>query len=85
MIGPTDKAKKILDAVETATDQGIAQDLKENGKRVIIWRELANHEAQIGYDTESTEEALEFYPITKAEIRKEWPEYMDYCRKYDLF
>ena len=37
--------KEFFAKFNNITKEGIAQDIKENGKQKIIWRELGNHEA----------------------------------------
>ena len=81
MICPKDTTEELLKGLENINKLGIEKDVKENGIKAIIHRELANHEAQITYSIEDTVYALSGYPITKDDIRAEFREYMDYCVK----
>ena len=85
LVAPKENAKTILNEVEKATDKGIAKDVKENGIKAIIWRELANFESQINMSCEDTINALKYYPITEDEIKAEFKLYMAHCVKHDLF
>ena len=62
-----------------------AVDLAENGRREIIWRELASHEAQLTLDITSTADALEGYGITREEVAAEWDAYLRHCVENDFF
>lgn len=77
--------KKLIDGLDAIQEAGIKQDIEDNGKKKIIHRELANHEAQITYDLEDTARALTGYGITDDELKAEFNKYMDYCRENDLF
>ena len=74
-----------LNDFDKAHAQAVQQDINDNGKKAIIWRELANHECQINIDPQPCIDYLEIYPITEQEIRKEFPTYMEYCIENDLF
>ena len=76
---------KLADGLNSIQAAGIKQDIKENGIKAIIHRELATHEAQITYDITDTVDALEGYGITEDQIRAEFSEYLDYCNKHDCF
>ena len=71
--------------IEAAIDAYRAADLAENGKTEIIWRELANHEAQLTHDIQDTVAALQGYGITREEVKAEWPAYLRRCVENDLF
>lgn len=71
--------------IEAAIDAYRAADLAENGKAKIIWRELANHEAQLTHDITPTVEALQGYGITREEVKAEWAGYLRHCVENDLF
>lgn len=63
-----------------------AADLAENVRReMIIWRELANHEAQMTLDITSTADALEGYGIIREEVAAEWDAYLRHCVENDFF
>ena len=66
--------EKLINELDEIYNKGIQQDLEENGKRNIIVRELANHEAYYTYDIAQTVEKLEKYPITEEEIQKVFDE-----------
>ena len=72
------------DLAEVSKDN-IIFDLETNGKKKIIHRELANHEAQITISIDNTCDALEGYGITREEVQAEFSVYMDHCREHDLF
>jgi len=85
MIAPVEHAKTVMTEIIAIGEAYRKNDLSENGKKKIIHRELANHEAQITGDIDDTVDALEGYGITRAEVQAEFGEYMDYCIKHDLF
>lgn len=85
MICPTDRADQLQRDITAAIDAFHAADLGENGKAKIIWRELANHEAQITMDITDTVEALAGYGITREDVKAEWPAYWKHCVENDLF
>lgn len=85
LICPSDNAKTLTDALKSINEAAIKQDMVENGKKAIIWRELANHECQISGHPEACLEKLAGYPITKEEILKEWPAYYDHCVENNYF
>ena len=69
LICPEDNALQLVNAIMAVGNNGIQQDLAENGKEAIIRRELYNHEAFYTGDIESTVDALQNYPITEEEVR----------------
>lgn len=85
MVCPTDNVEAMMTELDAAIDAYHTADLAENGKTKIIWRELANHEAQIGRDITATVEALEGYGITREEVAAEWPAYWRHCVEHDYF
>jgi hypothetical protein len=71
MITPTENVKEVIETMHQIIQDGMDQDIKENGHQAIILRELQNHEAFYTNDTEETIEALKDYPgITKQDITK---------------
>ncbi|OEF77678.1 hypothetical protein OA5_16955, partial [Vibrio cyclitrophicus 1F111] len=44
LICPVDNAKQLMTRLDSIAQEGIAEDIKENGKKAIIRRELFNHE-----------------------------------------
>lgn len=85
LICPKGKAAWLFEQLENIFKTSVEQDMAENGKKAIIHRELANHEAQITGDVEETVAALEGYPITVEEIQAEYPEYYQKCVDNDWF
>lgn len=71
--------------LKSISKKSIEKDIKENGMKNIIWRELSNYEAQISNDIDDTVEALEHYGITREEIEKEYKNYFEHCVENDLF
>jgi len=69
LICPTDNADKLMGDLERIAEEGIKQDIKENGIEAIIERELDNHEVQITRDISDTVSALDGYGITEEQIR----------------
>ena len=74
-----------LKEFEKAYDEAIKLDMKENGSKKIIWRELGNYEFQISRDIEPVLDALDLYPISIEEIGKQVKPYITYCNKHDLY
>ena len=70
--------KEFFAKFNNITKEGIAQDIKENGKQKIIWRELGNHEASYTGSAKQTIDALEGYDFTVDEIRAEFRLYHDH-------
>ena len=85
MVCPEGHVAEMTAEIEAAIKAFHAADLAENGKAKIIWRELANHEAQITHDITDTAEALKGYGITREEVAAEWPAYLRHCVNNDLF
>ena len=85
MITEKENAKTLIEGLNNIQNEGIKQDVKDNGIKAIIWRELANHECQINYSCEPVIDALAGYPITEDEIKTEFKPYMAHCVKHDLF
>ena len=77
--------ENFLSEFGAAVEQFRKDDIAENGKKKIIWRELSNHECQISMDISNAVKALEGYGITKVEDGQEWKEYFNYCVDNDLF
>jgi len=85
LICPTNNVEKLMDELEKISENGIKQDIKENGIKNIIHRELANHEAQITRNIDDTVDALIDYNITREQIADEYKEYLKLCVKNDWF
>ena len=69
LICPVENAKKLLDDISTAHENGVKQDITENGIDNIIIRELANHEAYYTGDITSTVDALACYNVSEQAVR----------------
>lgn len=69
LIAPKENAKAVFEGLDKAHTEGIAQDLKENGKDAIIKRELSNHECYYVMDPMNCKDALAGYGVTDDEIR----------------
>jgi len=85
LICPADKVDALIKRIEEIVQEAIKQDVAENGKKNIIWRELANHECQIVGAPAACIEKLEGYPITEDEIRTEWKAYYNHCVENNYF
>lgn len=68
LICPVDNAKQLMIRLDSIAQEGIAEDIKENGKKAIIRRELFNHECFYTNDICDCVEKLEGYGITYDEI-----------------
>ncbi len=85
MLVPTANVKQFLIDFENVAESNIKKDIKENGIKKIIWRELANYEAQISMDITDTVEALKSYGISRKDIAKQYKAYFNNCIELDLF
>ena len=85
LIAPKKNAKILLEQFDLAMQNGIVQDVEENGVKNIIWRELANYECQIVNNCRDVIEALKEYPISENDILNEFKAYMQHCIEHDLF
>ncbi len=83
LICPKGKQKQLTEDMNSASNNIIKEDLKKNGKKKIIHRELANHEASYTYSIEQTVEALEGYGITREEVQAEFRPYLDAHYKWE--
>ncbi|CAK2046436.1 BCTnown [Vibrio crassostreae] len=68
LICPTDNVRQLMIRLYSIAQEGIAEDIKENGKKAIIRRELFNHECFYTNDICDCVEKLEGYGITYDEI-----------------
>ncbi|MGF1916686.1 hypothetical protein L4D17_24630 [Vibrio splendidus] len=68
LICPVDNAKQLMTRLDIIVQEGIAEDIKENGKKAIIRRELFNHECFYTNEICDCVEKLEDYGITYDEI-----------------
>ncbi len=85
LLVPTANVKQFLIDFENVAESNIKKDIKENGIKNIIWRELANYEAQISMDITDTVEALKSYGISRKDIAKQYKAYFNNCIELDLF
>ena len=85
LICPVNNKQLMQAELDIAIKKHEEKDMAENGKKKIIWRELANYECQISYDISDAVAALGSYGITKDEIQSEWPAYMQHCIDNDYF
>ncbi len=70
MLCPKENAGALVTELDTIYRECIAEDIAENGLNAIIRRELNNHEAYYTRDLQSTQDALEDYPVTADDIRR---------------
>ncbi|MBD3612944.1 MAG: hypothetical protein HUJ13_11160 [Hydrogenovibrio crunogenus] len=85
LICPKDNAKQLYQDMKADNQRVIEEDLAKNSRKDIIWRELANHEAQITNSIDDTVDALDGYGISEAEIAEEYKVYFAHCVEHDLF
>jgi hypothetical protein len=85
LIGPKENAQKIADGIEAVTKGGIADEIATKTPKEIMWDAFANYECQIVGSPNDAIDALENYPFTEKEIKKEFGAYWDYCVDNDLF
>lgn len=65
---PKENAKAFIEEHHNVVNEGIAEDIAENGIDGVILRELDNHEAYYTGDATSTVESLEGYPVTREQV-----------------
>ncbi|MEZ8013956.1 MULTISPECIES: hypothetical protein [Vibrio] len=70
LICPVDNAKQLMTRLDSIAQEGIAEDIEENGKKAIIRRELFNHECFYTNDICDCVESLEGYGISYDEVYK---------------
>ncbi|WP_213866071.1 DUF7659 family protein, partial [Vibrio crassostreae] len=68
LICPVDNAKQLMTRLDSIAQEGIAEDIEENGKKAIIRRELFNHECFYTNDICDCVESLEGYGISYDEV-----------------
>ena len=85
LYAPKKSYKQLAKAINKASQDHRKRDLKNNGIKKIIWRELANYECQIIDDPSDCIEALKPYGITEEQIRSEYSAFWDDCVKNDYF
>ena len=86
LVVPRANAKELIKDIEKGADDAIEEDLKNNGEDKIIWRELANHEAQLTMSIDDTMRALAGYGIKREKVQRMYEgEYLDYCVDNNYF
>ncbi|CAH6836411.1 conserved hypothetical protein [Vibrio chagasii] len=65
---PVDNAKQLMTRLDSIAQEGIAEEIEENGKKAIIRRELFNHECFYTNDICDYVEKLEGYGISYDEV-----------------
>lgn len=70
MICPRENTKLLVDGLEDIHKKGIEFDLRDNGRKKIIERELSNHECFYTGDIEDCVDTLKDYGITEQEISR---------------
>ena len=85
LICPSENVEKFIIKSDLIFKEGIKKDIKEHGKKRIIWRELGNYETQINGELDTVYDVLKDYNITEEEIKKEFKKYYEYCIREDLF
>ncbi|CAK3013825.1 BCTnown [Vibrio crassostreae] len=68
LICPVDNTKQLMTRLDSIAQEGIAEDIEENGKKAIIRRELFNHECFYTNDICDCVEKLEGYGIFYDEV-----------------
>lgn len=76
IIVPVSAVKELIADINKATIQTVLDDKQTSTNKEIIWRELANHEAQYSGCIDSTVDALQGYEITREDVQAEMAEYM---------
>jgi hypothetical protein len=82
---PRANAKALIYGLKEIRVKAIQQDLKENGRKAIIHRELGNYECQITNDITEARDVLEDYGITEKDILNEYREFFQNCIDNDYF
>lgn len=68
LICPVDNAEQLMTRLDSIAQEGIAEDIEENGKKAIIRRELFNHECFYTNDICDCVEKLEGYGMSYDEV-----------------
>lgn len=85
LIVPKGSEEDLINGLDQIREEGIKQDILENGKSAIIQRELGNHEAQITLDIDPTLKALDGYGITREEVEEGFKIFFKKCKKNNWF
>lgn len=70
LICPADNCKRLHEGLKLVNDNGIKQDIEENGMTAIIKRELNNHESFYTGDTESCIDSLRGYGFSDEQVNE---------------
>ena len=68
MIAPKENFKTLVQEIDKIYEDGIKQDIEENGIESIIKRELSNYECNYTGEIEDAVDALEDYGITYDDV-----------------
>ena len=68
MVCPKDNYNQLIKEMNEIYDEGVKQDIAENGLDNIIKRELANYECDYTGNIEDAVEALEDYGVTHEQV-----------------
>ncbi len=68
LICPVDNTEQLMTRLDSIAQEGIAEDIEENGKKAIIRRELFNHECFYTNDICDCVEKLEGYGMSYDEV-----------------
>lgn len=70
LVCPTENVAALRERLKKITSAAVKRDLKENGVKGVVLRELSNHECGYTGDIEPAVAALAIYGIERDEIRK---------------
>jgi len=85
LVLPEKNATQFIEDVDESIKKSVEQDLSNNSKEAIIWRELANYESQISMQIDDVVDALAHHGITYDDIQAEYGAYMKHCKKHNYF
>ncbi len=80
---PKPNVDQFVESHDKVVKEAIAQDLKENGKKGVIHRELGNHEYSYTRRIDDTVQALQGYDITEEDVRAETGPYMEAYHEWE--
>ncbi len=85
LVVPESAHVELIADLNKASVQSVLDDKQGSSDKEIIWRELANHEAQISGSIDATVDALKGYNIPVEHVQAEYKEYMNHCLKNNIF
>jgi len=85
LICPKENVDELIEGLESVHKKGIELDLKENGKKKIIRRELGNYETQISGEWQEVAKILKDYGITEEEVYSGYQSFFQECIDNDWF